>query len=136
MKSTVFLAATFLFRFAVVAQNKKQAPSSWGHYKKLETFSTEGVKGMEAFNTLRFVLATGDTKVEHIERSVSAVNAPAREGKKAAPESKCDPAACQPGDLIGNGRKRETFYLATTEKFLIADPPACLPACTKVTVQY
>ncbi|MGZ8558044.1 MAG: hypothetical protein ACXWWC_06925, partial [Chitinophagaceae bacterium] len=57
-----------------------------------------------------FVLATGKTKVEHIERSESGPNAPATGKKKKASESKCDPAACQPGDLIGNGRKKETFY--------------------------
>lgn len=34
---------------------------------------------MEAFDTLRFVLATGDTKVENIERSVRTSNIPAKE---------------------------------------------------------
>ncbi len=79
MKLIILFAVTFSFCVAVFAQNKKQAPSSWGHYKKLETFSPVAVNGMEAFDTLRFVLTTGDTKVEHIERSIIASNTPAKE---------------------------------------------------------
>jgi acid phosphatase (class A) len=91
---------------------------------------------MEAFDTLRFVLANGETKVDHIERTVSGPNAPASGSKKAAPESKCDPAACQPGELIGNGKKREPFYLTPTEKFSIADPPANSSPQTRAELDY
>ena len=136
MKLIFLFAAITLFSVELFAQNKKQAPPSWGHYKKLETFSPEAVKGMEAFDTLHFVLATGETRVENIERSISGPNAPVTGSKKAAPESKCDPAACQPGDLIGNGRKREPFYLATTEKFSIADPPANSSPQTRAELDY
>ena len=136
MKSFFLISAFTLFSVAVFAQNKKQAPSSWGHYKKLETFSPEAINGMEAFDTLRFVLATGETKVEHIERSKSGTNTTGRGSNNAAPESKCDPASCQPGDLIGNGRKREPFYLTTTEKFSIADPPANSSPQTRAELDY
>lgn len=133
MKSILLFAATILFSVALFAQ-KKQIPPAWGHYKKLEALSPEAIKGMETFDTLRFVLATGETKVEHIERSISGPNG--NGNKKAAPESKCDPAACQPGELIGNGRKREPFYLTTTEKFLIADPPANSSPQTRGELDY
>lgn len=136
MKSILLFAAILLFGDAAFAQNKKQTPLSWGHYKKLESISPESVKGMEVFDTLRFVLATGETKVEHIERSANGLNALTGKGKKAVPESKCDPAACQPGDLIGNGRKRTPFYLTTTEKFSIADPPANSSPQTRAELDY
>jgi acid phosphatase (class A) len=136
MKSIFLLGAITLFSVAVAAQNKKQAPASWGHYKKLEAFSIEPVKGMETFDKLRFVLATGETKVEHIERSTAGPNAPTTGSKKNAPESKCDPAACQPGELIGNGSKREPFYLSKTEKFAIADPPANSSPQTRAELDY
>lgn len=136
MKLILLFAAIALFNVAIFAQNEKQIPSSWGHYKKLQTYSTTAKKGMETFDTLRFVLATGETKVEHIERSIGGPNASGNVNKKAIPESKCDPAACQPGDLIGNGRKREPFYLTTLEKFSIADPPANSSPQTRAELDY
>jgi acid phosphatase (class A) len=136
MKSILLFAAITLFSVALFAQNKKQAPPSWGHYKKLEMLSPEAIKGMETFDTLRFTLATGETKVEHIEGHISGPNATAIDKKNAVPESKCDPAACQPGDLIGNGRKREPFYLTTTEKFSIPNPPANSSPQTRAELDY
>ena len=115
--SQLLLLATI---FGTAQKNKlPQMPSAWGHYKKLSAYNAEPTKGMEAFDTLRFLLAQGETKVAQIERLVSGPTA-----LKVIPESKCDPAACQPGDLIGNGRKREPHYLGKEEKFAIADPPA------------
>lgn len=136
MKLILLFATISLFNVAVFAQNKKPIPSSWGHYKKLEKYSPAAIKGMETFDTLRFVLAAGETKVEHIERSISGPNAGGNGNNKAAPESKCDPAACQPGDLVGNGRKREPFYLTTTEKFSIPDPPANSSPQTRAELDY
>jgi acid phosphatase (class A) len=86
---------------------------------------------MESFDTLHFVLASGETKVEHIERA----SGPSAEKAK-APESKCDPAACQPGELIGNGRKRMPNYLTTTEKFYIPDFPANSSEQTRAELDY
>ncbi|MGZ8553954.1 MAG: phosphatase PAP2 family protein [Chitinophagaceae bacterium] len=136
MKLILLFATISLFNVAIFAQNEKQVPPSWGHYKKLETLSPTAIKGMEPFDTLRFVLATGETKVEHIERSVSGPNASGNGKKKAIPESTCDPAACQPADLVGNGRKREPFYLTTMEKFSIADPPANSSPQTRAELDY
>lgn len=136
MKSILITAATLLLGIAAVSQNKKQPPSSWGHYKKLESFSPAPVKGMEAFDTLHFILSSGETKVEHIERTITGPCAATSGSKKSAPESKCDPAACQPGELIGNGRKREPFYLSKTEKFSIADPPANSSPQTRAELDY
>ena len=136
MKSILLFAAILLFGDAAFVQDKKQTPLSWGHYKKLESISPEPIKGMEAFDTLNFILATGETKVDHIERTGSGSNASTSKEKKAAPESKCDPAACQPGELIGNGRKRTPFYLTTTEKFSIVDPPANSSPQTRAELDY
>ncbi len=117
---------------ATAQKNKITAPPASGHYKKLSSFGISPTKGMEAFDTLRFVLAAGETKVEHIERIPGGPSA----RKKTAPESKCDPAACQPGDLIGNGRKREPHYLSKEEKFFIPDPPANSSAQTRAELDY
>jgi acid phosphatase (class A) len=136
MKRILLINASIFFAIAVFAQKKQQAPPSWGHYKKLETLSPEPAKGREAFDTLRFVLANGETKVEHIERFTGNTKALTRGGKKSVLESDCDPAACQPGDLVGNGRKREPFYLTTTEKFFIADPPANSSLQTRSELDY
>ena len=131
MKKIIFLQLLLLTTLFANSQNVKDAPASWGHYKKLATYSTIPTKGMEAFDTLHFVLATGETKVAHIER----IGGPSAE-KQAAPESKCDPAACQPGELIGNGRKRTPFYLSTTEKFFIPDFPANSSERTRAELDY
>lgn len=135
MKKIIIFNLLLLTAFVAVAQKKNDPPPAWGHYKKLTTFSTAPAKGMESFDTLRFVLATGETKVGHIERPAHGPNATTA-SKKAAPNSKCDPAACQPGELVGNGRKRTPFYLTTTEKFIIADPPANSSAQTRAELDY
>ena len=134
MKKIIISKLLLLFIITAIAQKSKthQPPPAWGQYKKLATFSTEPVKGMEAFDTLRFVLASGETRVTHIDR----VNGGGPSVSHTTPESKCDPAACQPGELIGNGRKRESFYLGKEEKFSIADPPANSSAQTRAELDY
>jgi acid phosphatase (class A) len=111
---------------------KVMAPPAWGQYKNLMRLGAGPVKGFESFDSLRFTLATGETKVEHIERIQGGPSA----GKRVIPESKCDPAACQPGELVGNGRKRAPYYLLTTEKFMIADPPANSSPQTRAELDY
>ena len=130
MKKIIFSQLLLLVTAIAFAQ-KKLPPSAWGQYKKLADYSAGPTKGMEAFDTLRFVLATGETKVTHIDRTTGGPSA-----TKVIPESKCDPAACQPGDLIGNGRKREPSYLNKDEKFAIADPPANSSAQTRAELDY
>src|SRR5215204_4209253 len=131
MKKILFFQVLFLTTLFVFPQNTKQAPAAWGHYKKLSSYNSASIKGMESFDTLHFVLATGETKVEHIERS----GGPSSEKTK-APESKCDPAACQPGELIGNGRKRTPHYLSTTERFFIPDFPVNSSRQTRAELDY
>jgi hypothetical protein len=131
MKKTIFLQLLLLTTLIVFSQDSKQIPSTWGHYKKLSSYSAAPTKGMESFDTLHFVLATGETKVEKIERS----SGPSTEKTK-APESKCDPAACQPGELIGNGRKRAPHYLGATEKFFIPEFPANSSQQTRAELDY
>ncbi len=133
MKKTLILSLLVLITAAAFAQKNKtlQAPAAWGQYKKLAAFSPEPIKGMESFDTLRFVLAPGETKVSHIDRTGSGPST-----TNLVPESKCDPAACQPGELIGNGRKREPHYLCKEEKFSIADPPANSSAQTRAELDY
>ena len=63
---------------AAIAQKKEQAPAAWGQYKKLAQLSPDPSPGMENFDTLRFVLAKGETRVEHIERKTSGPNASAK----------------------------------------------------------
>lgn len=118
--------------FATAQKNKlPQIPPPWGHYKKLSAYNADPTKGMEASDTLRFILAPGETKVTQIERLVSG---PAVQ--KVIPESKCDPSACQSADLIGHGRKREPHYLCKDEKFTIADPPANSSPQTRAELDY
>lgn len=131
MKRVILLQLLLLTTLFVFSQKIKQAPATWGHYKKLATYNTNPVKGMEAIDTLHFVLATGETKVDHVERT----GGPSVE-KQSVPESKCDPAACQPGELIGNGRKRIPFYLSTTESFFIPDFPANSSEQTRAELDY
>src|SRR5688572_26214928 len=131
MKKVIFLQLLLFITLIAFSQTTKQAPASWGHYKKLSAYSTKPAKGMEAFDTLHFVLAAGETKVEHVERT----GGPSVEKTK-APESKCDPAACQPGELIGNGRKRTPYYLNTSEKFFISDFPANSSEQTRAELDY
>lgn len=136
MRSLILLPALMLISMAAMAQNRQQPPRTWGHYKKLSTYSPAPQAGMESFDTLRFILATGETKVDHIERNNSGPNAGNSNGKRNAPASACDPAACQPGDLVGNGRKRTPYYLTMTEKFSIADPPANSSPQTRAELDY
>ena len=131
MKKTILLQLLLFTTHIVFSQDSKRVPSAWGHYKKLSTYSTAPLKGMESFDTLHFVLATSETKVDQIERS----GGPSAERTK-APESKCDPAACQPGELIGNGRKRAAHYLSATEKFFIPDFPANSSKQTRAELDY
>ena len=131
MKKIIFLQLLLLTTLAVLSQSTKQAPPAWGHYKKLSAYSAKPKTGMEAFDTLHFILASGETKVEHIERS----GGPSVEKTK-APESKCDPATCQPGELIGNGKKRAPFYLSSAEKFFIPDFPANSSPQTRAELDY
>jgi acid phosphatase (class A) len=130
MKKIFFFQLFLLSALIAVSQDLKKAPAAWGHYKKLSSYSASPAKGLESFDTLHFVLATGETKVEHIERT----SGPSE--KRVVPESKCDPAACQPGELIGNGRKRTPYYLGTTENFFIPDFPANSSAQTRAELDY
>ena len=131
MKKIIFLQLLLFTTQILFSQSTKQAPPSWGHYKKLSAYSANPKKGMEAFDTFHFILSSGETKVEHIERS----GGPSVEKTK-APESKCDPATCQPGELIGNGKKRAPFYLIPGEKFFIPDFPANSSSQTRAELDY
>jgi acid phosphatase (class A) len=131
MKKIIFLQLLLLTTLSGFSQSTRQAPPAWGHYKKLSAYSVKPSKGMEAFDTLHFILASGETRVEHIERS----GGPSVEKTK-APESKCDPATCQPGELIGNGKKRAPFYLSPSEKFFIPDFPVNSSAQTRAELDY
>lgn len=133
MKKMIITQLLLFVSVFVFAQKSKQPPPSLGHYKKLATYNPGPVKGMEDFDRLRFVLATGETRVIQIERIGGG---PSISSKKKAPESKCDPAACQPGELIGNGRKRTPYYLNAEEKFAIADPPANSSEQTRAELDY
>src|SRR4030095_9007421 len=95
MKKIIFLPL-LLFTTLIAFSQNKQVPPAWGHYKKISSFSPSPIKGMEPSDTLHLLLATRKKKVKAIERN----SGPSIEKLK-APESKCDPAACQPGELIG-----------------------------------
>ena len=131
MKKIIFLQLLLCTTLIVVSQDSKRVPPAWGHYKKLSAYSAAPIKGLESYDTLHFILATGETKVDHIERS----GGPSAEKTK-VPESKCDPATCQPGELIGNGRKRTPYYLGQTEKFFIPDFPANSSKQTRAELDY
>ena len=131
MKKIISIYILLMTTLVIYSQSTKPIPPVWGHYKKLSTYSAAPVKGMEAIDTLHFVLASGETRVTKIERP-----GPSAPIKKQAPESACDPAACQPGELIGNGRKRAPHYLNNTEKFSIPDPPANSSAQTRAELDY
>lgn len=132
MKKILFLNFLILFVITATAQKIKnqQPPTAWGQYKKLATYSGNPVIGMETFDTLRFVLAVGETRVNSIERIESGPSA-----SRAIPESKCNPASAQQ-NLIGNGRVREPFYLCKEEKFFIQNPPANSSAQTRAELDY
>ena len=69
MKKTILLQLLLFTTLVVFSQSTKQATPAWGHYKKISAYSAKPTKGMEAFDTLHFILASGETKVEHIERN-------------------------------------------------------------------
>src|SRR4026209_343448 len=119
MKKIIFSQLLLFTTVFVFSQTRKQAAPVWGHYKKLSGYSAKPTKGMQAFDTLHFILASGETRIEHIERS----GGPSVEKSK-VPESKCDPATCQPVEVIGNGKKRTPYYLTAAGKFFIPDFPA------------
>ena len=111
MKKTIFLQLLLLTTLVVFSQSSKQVSPAWGHYKKLSAYSAKPTKGMETFDTLHFILASGETKVEHIERN----GGPSAEKTK-VPESKCDPATCQPAEVIGNGKKKNAILSKRNRK--------------------
>jgi acid phosphatase (class A) len=108
MKKTIS-SILLLFISALIFSQSSQLPSAWGHYKKLSTYNSASVKNWEAFDTLHFVLAPGETRVTILEKTDS---------------------------LIGNGRKRVPYYLATTEKFSVPDFPANSSAQTRAELDY
>ena len=132
MKKIIIFQLLLLFTTLIVfSQSTNQAPPAWGHYKKLSVYSPKPTKGMEVFDTLRFILAPGETKVENIERS----GGPSVE-KTRILESKYDPAARQQGEIIGNGKKRAPYFLSTTEKFFIPDFPPNSSPQTRAELDY
>ncbi|MBC7873960.1 MAG: phosphatase PAP2 family protein [Ferruginibacter sp.] len=132
MKKIFFTQLLLLIISAAFGQqNKKIPPPSWGHYKKLSTYSSAPTKGMESTDTIRFQLQAGDTKVSHIERIP-----PGTLASKAGNGSKPGPVTKQPADLIVIGRKKEPFYLSKTEKFAIPDPPANSSLQTRAELDY
>jgi len=122
MKKVISLQLFLISALIALSQDFRPAPSSWGHYKKLAAYSTKPTKGMETVDTLHFVLASGETKVQHIERT----GGPSAEKQLFA----------QPGELIGNGRKRTPYYLSTSEKFFIPDFPANSSTQTRAELDY
>src|SRR5688572_1359019 len=130
MKKLILFSLLLPATLYAFTQKNKQ-PGAWGHYKKLASYNADPVKGMEHLDTIHFVLATGETRVTQIERTGGGPSS-----SKKIPDSKCDPAACQPGDLVGNGRKRTPYYLTTTEKFAIPDPPANSSLQTRAELDY
>ena len=126
-----FLLSLLLIAQFAFSQNNKQAPPSWGHYRKLTSYNASPAKGMEAFDTLHFVLAAGETRVTYIERS----SGPSVEKTKTS-ESNSDNAVNQPPELIGNGRKRVPYYLGNTEEFFIPDYPANSSPQTRAELDY
>ena len=121
MKKFLFLQLLLLTAFVASTQDIKQTPPAWGHTKKIAAQNQKPTQGMETFDTLHFILAAGETKVQHIERT----GGPSVE-KQSAPV----------GDLIGNGRKRTPYYLTTTEKFFIPDFPPNSSEQTRAELDY
>lgn len=139
MKKIIILSSLLLPVVAAFTQSGKNVPPAWGHYKKLASYNGVGKTGMEAIDTLRFVLAEGETRVTALETSAGGgPSAPEskKEGRKKPKASACDPEACQPGELIGNGRKRTPHYLGTFENFSLAPPPANSSEQTRAELDY
>ena len=76
MKSIIISFALLLICTGAVSQANNKIPAAWGHYQKLSNLSAASTPGMEGFDTLRFVLETGETRIEHIERNESGPRAP------------------------------------------------------------
>ncbi len=111
MKKIIFLQILIFQALFVFSQkNSPSLSSAWGHYLKLSVYNSDPVKGRTAFDSLRYELAPGETKVVDLENPVE--------------------------ELIGNGRKREPFYLSKNEKFEIKDPPANSSIQTRNELDY
>jgi len=108
MKKTTLILLS-LFASALSFSQSTKAPSAWGHYKSLLSYNASSAKNQEAFDTLHFVLAPGETRVTDLNKIDS---------------------------LIGNGRKRAPYYLSTTEKFSIPNFPANSSAQTRAELDY
>jgi acid phosphatase (class A) len=99
----------FIFAWTLSFSQGSQVPSAWGHYKRLLSYNSSSARNQDAFDTLRFVLAPGETRVTNLNKIDS---------------------------LIGNGRKRVPYYLSTTEKFSIPDFPANSSTQTRAELDY
>ena len=113
MKPIFLFSAALLFSIVLVAQAKKekQAPPAWGHYKKLSAISTAAQSENAGWDTLHFILAKGETTDLGFSGN-------------------------QPGEVIGNGKKRAAFYLTGKEKYNIAAPPANSSLQTRAELDY
>ena len=123
------LALTETFAQVQPVVSKKLSPAR-GHYKKIAAYDAAPVKGMEAVDAKRFELAppNGHQKSNASTTASGPATQPA--------DSKCDPEACKPGEVIGNGRVRKPFYLNGSEKFIIPDPPANSSKQTRAELDY
>jgi acid phosphatase (class A) len=111
MKKTIFLQILFFPALFVFSQNNSPSLSSaWGHYLKLSAYNSDQLKSNINFDSLRYELAPGETKVTDLKNPIA--------------------------ELIGNGRKREPFYLSKIEKFEINDPPANSSLQTRNELDY
>ena len=126
MRKVIFLNLFLSTALFVASQNVKQVPPSWGHYKKLSSYKINPTKGMEAFDTLHFVLAPGETRVKYVERS----------GGPSDQVNITEKLTNTIVDLIGNGRKRTPYYLSINEKFFIPDFPANSSAQTRAELDF
>ena len=109
MKKIIFSQLLLFTMLVVFSQGTKQAPPTWGHYKKLLSYSDDPVKGMDSFDILHFTLLAGDTKVTDLDKTF---------------------------ELVGNGRKRTPYYLAASEKFVVPAFPANSSAQTRAELDY
>ena len=109
MKKIFFLQLLLLTTLVVSSQSTKQSPPSWGHYKKLLSYSDAPAKGMGSFDTLHFTLLAGDTKVVDLDKTF---------------------------ELVGNGRKRTPYYLSASELFSVPAFPANSSAQTRAELDY
>lgn len=109
MKKIILLQLLLLTTLLVFSQSTNPAPSAWGHYKKLLSYSDVPAKGMETFDTLHFALLSGDTKVTDLGKI---------------------------SELVGNGRKRTPFYLDASEKFVVPAFPANSSTQTRAELDY